>query len=543
MTPETRPVLIIGAGPTGMTAAMELSRLGVPVRIVDKLTEPSTTSRALAVQARTLELLQQRGLSRQIVELGNRANATTIYSDGKTLGRVPLAEIKSRYNYVLLLAQSETERLLREQLARQNVTIERGTELVAVAQMDGYDAASMEKGGVRVVLRHPNRTLEEVDAAYVISAEGSHSSLRHTFDLQFEGRALHQSYALADLYIDGDLPDDELSIFLGKNSFLAVFPLGNRHFRFMSTDPNPHPGDGDPTLGELQTLYDRTTSVPATLRDTTWTSRFHINSRMLKALRERRVFFGGDAAHVHSPAGGQGMNTGIQDMIDLSWKLALVLQGKAAPALLDTYEEDRLPVIRGVVTKTETATNVVNSQSSVVHQLITIIAPVLLDSPLVHHLSTEMLGQVGANYRKSSLSENHHSDANLHAGDRVPDLDIKIIENGSVGHDTQLYNALDPSRFTLLLTNLDADGETSVAWREHIAPWSDLMDVTLIAPNDRQAAKDEFLTTFGSKPGIFLVRPDAYIGFAAGASSVPELQDWLNRWFPVTARRAQPVSA
>lgn len=530
---ETRPVLIVGAGPTGMTAAMELSRLGIPVRLVDKLLAPSATSRALAVQARTLELFEQRGLTQEMLHIGNPANAASIYGRSKLLGKVHLAGIKSRYNFILLISQAETERILREQLARQEVLIERGTELISVSQTgDGPGA------GVKAVLRDGNGVVEELEAAYLISAEGAHSLVRHALGLNFEGKTHHQSYSLADLYLDGDIPDDELSIFLGDHGFLGIFPMGRRHFRFIATDPEKHSkGAGEPTLEELQSIYNEDSHVPARLRDLTWSSRFTINSRMIETLRVGRIFFGGDAAHIHSPAGGQGMNTGIQDMIDLCWKLAAVWQGQAAPALLNTYDEDRLPVIRGVVKKTETATNALNSDSAIVHQLVTHIAPILLNQGFVQALSTGLISEVASNYRDSSLSSTAHANGNLRAGDRLADLDVLVPGSEPAGDSTDreahLYELLDPSRFTLLATGLVTGEQTDSSLEQHLEPWQRMVQMQYIAPVPTQGdAKAQFHSIFGGSRSLILVRPDSYAGFVGGQDDWLALKQWLCRWFP-----------
>jgi 2-polyprenyl-6-methoxyphenol hydroxylase-like FAD-dependent oxidoreductase len=532
-TGDPRPVLIVGAGPTGMTAAMELARCGVPIRIVDKLLAPSTTTRALAVQARTLELFEQRGLSQEMLRIGNKATTTTIYGSGQCLGKVHLEEIESRHNYILLLSQSETERILREQLDRQGVSIERGVEMIACTQLSS---------GMQAVLRNQEGELEELEAAYLFSAEGAHSTARHILGLPFEGKSRDQSYALADLHLDGDLPDDELSIFLGEQGFLAVFPMGDRHFRFIATDPENHPQtDREPTLTELQQLCDADSHIPLQLRDLTWSSRFRINSRMLPTLRKGDVFFGGDAAHIHSPAGGQGMNTGIQDTIDLSWKLALVLQGKAVPELLDTYEEDRLPVIRSVVTKTETATDAFNSNNAIVHQLIAHIAPVLLNTHFVQQLSTELISEVAANYRSSSLSQNHHARGHLRAGDRVPDLDIVVWSRDALTQPraAHLYEILDPSFCTLLVTSSDPTTDFSVTGSEQLRPWDGVLKMYRIAPAPSQsAAKVRCDRSFGNGQSFLLVRPDSYLGFVGGKNALPELIKWLNQWFPAVANRS-----
>lgn len=536
---KTKSVLIVGAGPTGMTAAMELSRFGVPVRIVDKLLEPSTTSRALAVQARTLELFEQRGLLQEMLRIGNQGTAATIYGNGKCLGKVHLGEIKSRYNYILLISQGETERILREQLARQGVSIERGTEMIDFSQLESDSQLGLN-GGVAAVLRNKEGSIEELEAAYLISAEGSHSMVRRTLNLEFQGKSHRQSYALADLHLDGDIPDDELSIFTAEHGFLGVFPMGNRHFRFIATDPEKHEKtDDEPTLEELQKIYDEDSHIPVRLRDMTWSSRFRINSRMLHTLRERRIFFGGDAAHVHSPAGGQGMNTGIQDMIDLSWKLAMVWQGKATPELLNTYEEERLPIIRSIVSRTEAATDALNSDSPIVHQLIAHIAPVLLNTHFVQQLSTGLISEVAANYRASSLSQTHHARGDLRAGDRVPSMDV-LVWNLDASSDTRsreahLYELLDPSRFTLLVAGGESTTDLPLTWKEQLSPWHGFLKLQRITPAPNQPeAKVQFDRAFGSQ-SLVLVRPDSYLGFVGDQNALPALTKWLSRWFPPAA--------
>ncbi|WP_223650755.1 FAD-dependent oxidoreductase [Hymenobacter psoromatis] len=516
LVPETNPILIVGAGPTGLTAALELSRLGVPVRLIEQRTEPATTSRALAVQARTLELLAPRGVAAPMLALGNRAWAATIYDSEKQLAQVNLRDIPSRYNFILLLAQSETERLLREQVARQGVAVEWGTELVALAQTEA---------GVRAVLRGPGGQLEELAAAYLLSAEGAHSLVRHTLGLAFPGTSLPQHYALADLHLDGDLPDDELSIFLAEHGLVAVFPMSDRRFRLIATDPEVT-STAPPTLPELQRLYDAGACHPARLRDLVWSSRFHINSRMVDQLRVGRVLLGGDAAHLHSPAGGQGMNTGIQDMVNLGWKLALVWHGQAPAALLDTYAQDRLPVIRGVVNTTEKATDAFNSTNPLVHTLLTHALPLLLSSSFVQHKGAAVLSQVAADYRASALSQTFHAGGQLRGGDRLPDPDVQpTAASGSV----PLYSLLSPSRLTLLCVG---PAPLPASWLAQLQPWQPWLAVQIIAAAAEDAGP--FTDAFGRGPALVLVRPDAYAAVVARADAAGRaaVLAWLQRWLP-----------
>jgi 2-polyprenyl-6-methoxyphenol hydroxylase-like FAD-dependent oxidoreductase len=486
------PVLIVGAGPTGLTAALELSRLGVGVRIIDRAPERSLTSRALGIQPRTVELLRVRGVGDEMLRLGNPARATALYSEGVMLAAIELHRMPSEFNYVLLLAQSETERLLTEALNRQGVKIERGVGLIGLTQ---------QRDGVSAVLRSGDGAQEVVDATYLIAADGSHSAIRKALGLPFTGRSLTHNYVLGDLHIAGDVPEDQLSIFLARNGFLAVFPMGDGRFRFMATDPDGITGDtGDPTLDDIQRLYDRAAHLPAQLYNLNWSSRFRINSRHMTTLRDDRVFFGGDAAHVHSPAGGQGMNAGIQDMINLSWKLAMVLDGRARPELLDTYQSDRLPVIRQLVRMTERATRAFNSTNPVVHAALTRLAPIVLARSRVQDKAAPRLGQLAAGYRGCPIAKGGGRIGALRAGDRVPDLRLGA---------GRLYDLLDLSTLTLFVT---AD-----AVPEACLPWDGVVALRRVSIDAIPA-------------GWLLVRPDGYLAAAGGPSDGPVLSRWLDRW-------------
>jgi len=491
-------VLIIGAGPTGLTAALELSRLGVGVRIVDRAAERSLTSRALGIQARTVELLRVRGIGDELVELGNPAGSTTLYSEGRRLAGIELHRMPSEFNYVLLLAQSETERLLTEQLNRQGVKVERGVALLTVTQ---------RQDSVSAVLRSGDGAQEVVDASYLIAADGPRSAIRKALGLAFTGKSLTHNYVLGDLNLAGDVPEDQLSIFLARNGFLAVFPMGDGRFRFMATDPDGMTGDtGDPTLEDIQRLYDRTVHLPAQLYNLNWSSRFRINSRHMTTLRGGRVFFGGDAAHVHSPAGGQGMNAGIQDMINLSWKLAMVLSGQARQELLDTYQSDRLPVIRRLVEMTERATRAFNSTNPVVHAALTRLAPIVLARSRVQDKAAPRLGQLAAGYRDCPIAKGGGRLGSLRAGDRVPDFRVGT---------GRLYDSLDLSRLTLVLTGDRAP--------EAYRPWRDIVALRRVSIGDMPS-------------GWLLVRPDGYLAAAGGPDDGRVLSRWLDRWFIAPAR-------
>ncbi|MET0473902.1 MAG: FAD-dependent oxidoreductase [Mycobacterium sp.] len=492
------PVLIIGAGPTGLTAGVELSRMGIDVRIVDQAEGPSTTSRALGVQARTLELLRPRGVGDEMLRLGNRAHRTALHAGGSTISGIDFSRMDSQFNFILMLAQSETERLLTEQLGRQGVKVERGVRFSSLVE---------RPSSVEVELVGFRGATETVEASYVIAADGSHSPVRKYLGLPFTGRALPTNYVLGDVHAAGALAEDQLSIFLAPKGFLAVFPMGDGRFRFMATDPDGLTGDADePSLTDIQTLYDRTVHVPARLHGLNWSSRFRINSRHMDTLRQGRVFFGGDSAHVHSPAGGQGMNAGIQDMINLSWKLAMVLHGTAKGELLDTYETDRLPVIRQLVGMTERATKVFNSTNPIAHVALSRLAPLALSRARVQGKAAPRLGQIAASYRDAPISKGGGRIGALRAGDRVPD--VELADGG------RLYDVLDTSKPTLLASG-SVEPLTAV-----FTSWADVITVREVSLPDRLV----------TGPGWLLVRPDGYLAAAGRTSDARRLERWLGHW-------------
>ena len=527
--PQHPRVLIIGAGPTGLTAALELSRMGISVRIVDKMPQPATSSRAIGVQARTLELFEQRGLVQEMLEKGNRGVAGSIYGEGKRIFRLEFAHNGSQYGYMLFISQAETEATLRRALEQHHVTIERGVEFIALAQSEHGDT-------VTAIVKHPDGSLEEIHAEYLIDSEGAHSVSRTTLNLQFSGKTRAEDYALGDLYIDGDIPDSDFHIFSSQYGFMGLFPMGNRRFRLIASNPLSKPGkDTVPSLEEIQKIYDQRSHIPARFHDMSWSSWFRINSRMVDHLRVGRVFLGGDSAHIHSPAGAQGMNTGIQDMINLCWKLALVLHGKADTKLLDTYEEDRVPVIRDVLSKTEGLTDAIGSESALFRSVFSHIAPWIVGTEVVQESSTERMSQLSLHYRESPLSVSHHAPAGLRAGDRVPNMPVQLV--GGQGSATQgpaadtLFHLLSTDRFTLLFANLKDPDATHHAVQSALASWKDVVQTCSIAP--AAASEAQFKGVFGTEPSLTLVRPDGYAAFLGTDDSLDPLVRYLGTWLPV----------
>jgi 2-polyprenyl-6-methoxyphenol hydroxylase-like FAD-dependent oxidoreductase len=526
MSEDLKPVLIAGAGPTGMMAAIELSRFNIPFRLIEKKAEPETTSRAIGVQARTLELLEQRGLGSSLVQLGKHGLAFSLYGEGKRIWRLDFERISSKYNYLLFVSQAETENVLREALAKAGVTIERNVTFLALGQAD-------RDTKLTAVLQHRDGSLEQFECSYLIDAEGAHSTGRGTVGLHFEGKSHVEEYALGDLHIDGDdLVETDFHIFSSEHGFMSMFPMGGRRFRVMADNPISQQSEGTgPSLEEFQQIYDQRSHIPARLRDMSWSSWFRINSRMVNRLQVGRVFLGGDSAHIHSPAGAQGMNTGMQDMMNLCWKLAMVMKGQAKPELLETYSKERIPVIQNVLKKTEATNDAIASKSKLFRSVFNHVAPWLVGMENVQDNASEHMSQLALNYRESPLSVSGGNSGELRAGDRLPDLPVTLLHSEG-SSETQprpatIFNLLSPSFFTLLYCNVSDPAKTHSEVQSAIGPWHHMMRGQLIAaiPGD-----DRFKKYLGSSPLIILVRPDGYAAFIGSENSIGKLAEYCDKW-------------
>lgn len=312
-----RKVLVVGAGPVGLTMAAELARYGVGVRIVDKAAQRSDKSKALVLWSRTLELLDRMGCGAAFVEAGRQVREAEIIADGATIARVNFEGLRTPHPYGLMLPQSETERLLEERLDALGVEVERRVELSRFVA---------DEDAVTAFLHRPDGSEETLDV------DGAHSAVRHGLGAGFEGDTMPSHFVLADLHLAGGPPLNEIKTYWHEAGLLAIFPIGPGRYRVIADAGEPKAGEHtpDPTLEVVQSLLGQRGPAGVKASDPIWLSGFTINERKVKDYREGRVFLAGDAAHVHSPAGGQGMNTGMQDAINLAWKLALVCAASQA---------------------------------------------------------------------------------------------------------------------------------------------------------------------------------------------------------------------
>ena len=350
---KTPPVLIVGAGPVGLTMAAELARYGIAVRLIDKAAQPTDKSRAVVVWGATLELLDRVGCADAFVAAGIQAKAAHLIANPSKPGsrlticgqaiRIDFGLLDNHFPYALMLPQSETERLLTAYLAGLGVSIERSVELLHLRQDGAGDGTGEE---VEAVLQHADGRQEIVRHAWLIGCDGAHSSVRKLIGQRFAGHTFPTEWLMADLTLDGlPTPPGEPALFFHADGILALFPIGPDNLYRLAANLGPALEEGlgkDVSLAEIQALISRRGPSTLTATQSTWHATFRINERQVENYRSGRVFLVGDAAHIHSPAGGQGMNTGMQDAENLAWKLALTMRGAVAgDGLLASYDLER----------------------------------------------------------------------------------------------------------------------------------------------------------------------------------------------------------
>jgi 2-polyprenyl-6-methoxyphenol hydroxylase-like FAD-dependent oxidoreductase len=409
-------VLIVGAGPTGLVLALWLTRLGIRTRIVDKTAQPGTTSRALAVQARTLELYQQVGLADAVVAAGRRMTTVNLWKTGKHAARVvfgDMGEDVSPFPYALIYTQDEHERLLIDRLAEVGGRVERQTELVAFEQT---------ADGVRARLKRSDGSTETCEALHLAGCDGAHSMVRDGLQIGFPGGTYNHLFYVADVDAHGPVMNGELHGALDATDFLLVFPLkGDRHARLIGTMRTDDTGErADLSWNDVsQRVFEW---MPIEIERVSWFSTYRVHHRVADHFRKGRTFLLGDAAHIHSPVGGQGMNTGIGDAVNLAWKIADVVHGRADSSLLDSYGPERIAFARRLVRTTDQVFTGVTSDGTIARQvrlnIVPAIAPAVFSFKAWRRFMFRTISQTAVNYRGSSLSEGRAG--GVHGGDRLP---------------------------------------------------------------------------------------------------------------------------
>ena len=507
---STTPILIAGAGPTGMTMAIELRRFGLPVRLIDKAPHMAEHSQALVVQARTLEQFQRYGLAETAVARGRKLTHASFISGGKLIVSLPLERVPSRYPYVLFLPQNETEQILNAHMESLGVRAERGVELISI----------LNRGdSVATRLRHPDGREESFDAQWLIGCDGAHSTVRTALGIPFQGDAVGLSFFLGDLEVEGpDAPGDELTIHVHAGDVVFMGRLTDRLTRVIVALHDQQTQQNQTaqtlTLADFQHAIDRA-GVRVKAISSAWMTPFHVSDRQARHYRLGSVFLAGDAAHIHSPVGGQGMNTGIQDAANLAWKLAAVARG-ASLALLDTYDEERGEVGRALLRFTSRGLGLATAANPLLEGIRDALMPHLSRLPAVQNTMMGFISEITIAYRDSSAVLDAGGDGALRAGDRMPDLTL----SGDPAHPTLLTGWRAARHLALVLQGPDHPDSPAAP-----APSLDTDTLTLNTAGLDGVAKK----LLGTESKLILVRPDGYVGYRGKLEHSPQLAAYLHR--------------
>jgi 2-polyprenyl-6-methoxyphenol hydroxylase-like FAD-dependent oxidoreductase len=476
-------VLIAGGGPVGLTMANELARYGNTVRIVDTSAARTDKSKALVLWPRTLELLAHGGYVEPFLKAGNIAHGAQLSDGKKVVASITMDGIDTPYPFALMIAQSETECVLEETLAARGVKVERNTTM---------ESFSEKSTGIEAVLRRTNGSSETVQADWLLGCDGAHSVTRHALGLSFEGSTQDSDWYLADIHVTGLEPTDRLHIFWHRDGILAFFPITPGRWRVIA-DLGPATGSGhhpDPTLEEIQAMIAHRGTPGIRVKDPVWLAAFRINERKVKDYSRGRVFLAGDAAHIHSPAGGQGMNTGMQDAFNLSWKLNLVMAGLCKPSLLDTYSSERSAVGDMVLRNAGRMTDAAIARNPLIQTVRNAMVSFALSFPQIGHVMADTLSELNIAYPNSPLSVAGKPAAHgIKPGHRWPE---------------PLPGDTTKSRFTAIGT-----GAAILA-----AKFPALVEA--VASSARADSRD-----------LLLVRPDGYVGYAGAASDTESAESYL----------------
>jgi 2-polyprenyl-6-methoxyphenol hydroxylase-like FAD-dependent oxidoreductase len=497
-------VLIVGAGPTGLVLALWLTKLGVKVRIVDRTTEPGTTSRALAVQARTLELYRQLDLADAVVAKGHRVPATNLWVKGERKARISLNDMGkglTPYPFLHIFPQDEHEELLVAKLKSLGVTVERRTEFVSFTE---------HANSVVARLRGPDGHEQDCEATYLAGCDGARSKVRDTIGTGFPGGTYQHVFYVADVEATGPALDGELHIDLDEADFVAIFPLaGQGRARLIGTVRDER-ADRAETLTFTDISGHAIGQMKLAIAKVNWFSTYHVHHRVTQHFRKGRAFLIGDAAHIHSPAGGQGMNTGIGDAINLAWKLAAVVKGRAPDMLLDSYEAERIGFAQRLVASTDRAFTFATGQGALAAfvrtRLVPIVMPILFSFEIARRFAFRTVSQTQINYRGGPLSRG--TAGRVQGGDRLPWVAVDGVDNfaplTSVDWQVHVY------------------GEASVA----LAAWCRQHSLPLHV----FAWRPEYAGAGLARNALYLLRPDTYVALAEPGGS----PDALARYFSAT---------
>lgn len=544
----TDDVLIVGAGPVGLTLACELSRRGISYRLIEKRAERKVISKAAAIMARSLEVFDNIGVVDALLEAGIPISRLAVYSQEKQLVSMGFDDLDTPFPMILGLPQYETERILEEHLNSHGGSIERSHELLDFAQDDEAVIANVTGA---------DGSTEVIRARYLVGCDGAHSPVRKQLRIPLEGSSFHENFIVAHVPIDWDMPHDQAFEFHSPNGTIAGGPLPENTWSIVfELDESQWNFDHPPAppLGELQELFDQRSPFPGRLQEPRWSSYFRVNHRQVPAYRKGRVFLAGDAAHIHGPAGGQGMNTGIQDVHNLAWKLAQVCQGIAREEILDSYHAERHPIGQATVKFSTGLQTELNRRNRITMALRDCVTEMAGRAKYVQRLMGRQLGELSYHYRQSPIVSEFRSGvvywyrharysdfmdcidfgAAPRAGDRVLDAKLSTKPEHNDNSIVRMYDLIRETGHKLFLfEGTHGENTPEDEWptlrraAERVREkYGDRLKTFIVLPRfeapryvnyDGQIVLDGDGTLhyrYGARgPCLYVIRPDGYIGY------------------------------
>ncbi|KTD05121.1 FAD-dependent monooxygenase [Fluoribacter gormanii] len=514
MSDELLDVLIVGAGPVGLFCANELTRQGLSCRIFDKKSTISDKSKALAIHIRTLDLLRDCGFIEEILIQGQKVHGVLFKSKGNELIHATYANVEADYHFVIDLPQSKTEQILYQGLVDRGLQVEWQTELTEMEQKSNHTVST---------LRHVDGRIEKVQASWVIACDGSHSTLRKQVNAEFIGSSYKQTWWLADVLIDWKLPEDKFILYVSDKGPAACFPMGEKRYRIVMTAPEKMMSQ-EPTLEDIVHAFKSRCTDQANLHDPIWISQFGIDHKQIQKYRYGRVFFAGDAAHVHSPMGGQGLNTGLQDIYNLAWKLALVNKGVAHDSLLDSYHSERHPVAAGVLKITGIMTHLIMMTNPLLIAIRNFILHTAMSFDAMKNLILNDLAELTVSYAKSPIVTVLGKKTQFKIGEFL--LDFSLIDAKSKERK-ELHQLTQGTRHHLFLFTGFASNQSSLLFETAAAieqRFKGLIKAHIVYSNAEMTLPAENLSLLIdedqkmhqyfniNQATAVLIRPDKYIG-------------------------------
>lgn len=520
--PQHTSVLIVGAGPSGLMMAAQLLRYGIHPVVIDNKPGPTDQSKALAVQARSLEIYRQMGVVDKVLQEGKKAKGLAYYKDGEHLAGLDLNQIGNRqtlFPYILLYPQSKNERVLLDYLTQATCPVYWQTSLVKLHSLGAKSEATLQAGGHTY----------QITCDYIIGADGAHSAVRKQMGMHFSGDTYKHKFFLADVKLKSVIDDQLIGLYTGTLGFAGFFPLPEADsFRVVASLPDELENEENPTLDAVLPSLKSITKKDIQVERINWFTTYKLHHRMATQFNQGNCFLVGDAAHIHSPVGGQGMNTGLQDAYNLAWKMAAVIKGQIAPVILNSYAEERMPVAKELLNTTDRIFNIVTSRTWFGNLMKRYVVPRVLkfgwEKENLRNFFFKLTSQTGISYRDSKLSLSLGRPTEIKAGDRLPYLEIFDEKKKT---RTDLHCWCTKPGFTLLTF-----GQVQESFLFTIAKWltQDYNGAVnffhLPYSLSNQQVFDTLQIAEGTRKAI-IVRPDMHIGYLNDLIEISMMNNYL----------------